>query len=499
MTTPSKTAFASIASAAVAWLIAAGTTSFAGTIHQVSPAAASTSPPAAAVEALYRAHYRRIEEGIRASRAVKPKPIRPVANGVQQLRIDTALGRQLFKREGVPPSAVMRAQLVQPVPGCPTMPGYKVASLMKTFPDVRWHVCIRDMGNKSLWVGPVHIKRTPGSPWMTVLNQAGLSEIFVPYHQRTWFRPYDLNPWVTALDQVDQQDAGSNGTPIYLSNETVPTVVQEVRDRGMGWLCKQALPYVSTSRRTKEFVVWGIADGGNYDNIIQYSFRDDGSIGFRLGNTGYSDPSDPLNTSFEPHTHMGLWRVDMDLNGPSNNTAYWETHVEPTSSSPTGQLSAADAVTPFNSEGAMSWIDIQFKTLLIQDSSTNAFGNKLGYEFVPAETGVSRHFGPGETWTQNDAFVTRYHASETGWLTTWGQADTYLSQKIDGESTNNQDLVVWITSSAHHHPTDEDRSANDLNTAQISGITLVHWSGFDIIPHNLFNANPLGGPQRCGN
>jgi len=24
----------------------------------------------------------------------------------------------------------------------------------------------------------------------------------------------------------------------------------------------------------------------------------------------------------------------------------------------------------------------------------------------------------------------------------------------------------------------------------------MHWSGFDLVPHNLFDANPLGGPHR---
>jgi hypothetical protein len=31
-----------------------------------------------------------------------------------------------------------------------------------------------------------------------------------------------------------------------------------------------------------------------------------------------------------------------------------------------------------------------------------------------------------------------------------------------------------------------------------SGITLVHWFGFEMVPHNFFDYNPLGGPGRCG-
>jgi Cu2+-containing amine oxidase len=61
----------------------------------------------------------------------------------------------------------------------------------------------------------------------------------------------------------------------------------------------------------------------------------------------------------------------------------------------------------------------------------------------------------------------------------------------------NNDLVVWVKASAHHDPIDEDRSQNDLSGGGITGVTLVHWSGFNVEPHNLFDTNPLGGPVSC--
>jgi|GEM_PF-1213134 len=488
MTMVSKLLLALMGAGAGVSLIATGGMSYAQTAQTAPPLSSATAPSGAAAAAAYERLGRRIREGIRASRAAKPLPVRGT-NGVTQLPIDKVLGPSLFKREGrAPAPPPPQARSLQYVPGCPYQNGMKTASLLRVFADVSWHVCVTDMGMKSLWVGPVELKRTPTSPWMTVLYQAGLADIFVPYHQRTWFRPYDLNPWVFALDAVQPQDAGSTGGTVVLTNETVPTVVTEVRDRGIAWLCKQT---TSIRRRGQEFIVWGIADGGNYDNIVQYSFRDDGSIGFRLGNTGYSDPSSPD----EPHMHTGLWRVDMDLNGSANDTAYYEIHNE------YNTLTASDTIAPVGNEGGFKWIDIQFKSLLIQDASTNAYGHRLGYEFTPAvQNGVARHFGPGEQWTQDDVYVTRYHSNELAWTipANWSTPDGYLAPTINGESTNNQDLVEWVKASAHHHPTDEDRSINDLSTTNTTGVTLVHWSGFDIEPHNLFNTNPLGGPPRCG-
>ena len=252
-----------------------------------------------------RRHQRLVQEGERASRSAPPSPTPsvPPNNGIQQLPIDTTVERRLTK-EGAQavsdaPTPPPPPPTSPPPPPCPFIKGMKTASLVKAFPEVTWHVCVTDMGLKGLWVGPVHLRRTTASPWMWVLYQAGLAEIFVPYHREgnnTGFRPYDLR-WTSALDQVTAQDAGSNGSLITLTNESVPTVVAEVRERGAAWLCKQT---TMQTRRAEEFLVWGVIDGGNYDNIIQYGFRDDGAMTFRLGNTGYNapDPSVALAGSF---------------------------------------------------------------------------------------------------------------------------------------------------------------------------------------------------------
>jgi primary-amine oxidase len=388
----------------------------------------------------------------------------------------------------------------------------KTIGLEKTFPNgVTWHVCVTDTGMKGMGLSRVYLKRTPTSPWMWVLYQAGLADIFVPYDQSTTFRPYDMR-WTHMLDQVFNNLAGINGTLITLSNEKVPTVVAEVRERGVGWLC---IGKTEEAWRGQEFVVWGVSDGGNYKNIVEYSFRDDGGMTFRLGNTGYNNPAMPT----QAHTHNGLWRVDMDLNGAANNRAIWFQHAEPDPDSSPFLQSSNDEL-PFNGgvEGARRWdaspippappgLLPQYTSLLIQDAATNAFGNNLGYEFTPLQAGTSRHYGTAfgtEVWTQNDVYVTVYHPNELDWTITdypashWKSPDNYLLTSINGESVYpRNDLVVWIDASKVHDPTDEDRSVNDLSGGGTTGVTLVHWSGFNIEPHNLFDINPLGGPVQC--
>jgi primary-amine oxidase len=469
----------------------------------IDTAIAQAKRPPASDDPRYREQRRLIEESQRASRARPPTPPRVPAidDGVEQIPIDTSRRSGFFKEDGKDPDAEtlrLRGPDSTAPPLCPNdpfaIPPWKIASFVKAFPEVKWHVCVRDMGRKSLWLGPVHIKRTPTSPWMPVLYQAGLAEIFVPYHQ-TNFRPYDLQ-FMEFMSPVAPQDAGS-GNWWTLTNETHPTVITEVRQRGVGWLCKG--PTISATRRAQEFVIWGIADGGNYDNIIQYGFRDDGGMTFRMGNTGFTASRPPASnpTAIESHTHNALWRVDMDLNGPLNNYAYWLRHREP---HPVGPFQAQDDKLPFGVEGKRQWNALQFTSLLIEDVATNAFGNRLGYEFTPVQTGISRHYGPEDVWTKNDIYVTRYHASELAWADSslpWITPDLYLLPMLNGEPVNKKDLVVWIKTSVHHHPNDEDRSAADLGGEKSTGVTLTHWSGFDVEPHNLFTANPLGGPTRC--
>jgi primary-amine oxidase len=443
-------------------------------------------------------HRRQTEEAFQASRAMRFDPPPPANNGIVQIAVDLSTEVSASKNtENLPAPPAP--------PPCPYTKGMKTASLVKAFPEVTWHVCVTDVLHKGLWVGPVHIRRTASHPWMRVLYQAGLADIFVPYHADTTLRFYDMR-WTTWLDQVSAQDAGPNGSLITLTNETVPTVVAEVRDRGVAWLCKDTLG--SVVRRGEEFVVWGVSDAGNYDNIIQIGFRDDGGMTFRMGNTGFNSQSHQA----EEHSHNALWRIDMDL-FDTDNSAYWLTHREPYPNT-APYLTARDFKVPFSGpigptgvEGARRWDYSQYASLLIETAvvENGHWGHRLGYEFTPAQLGMSRHYDPTERWTQNDVYVTVYHANQLDWLELgmdpdyWVSPDQHLLTHLNGEPVLNTDLVVWIKTSAHHHPSDEDRSLNDLGplVPPTTGVTLVHWAGFNVEPHNLFAYNPLGGPSKC--
>ena len=368
-----------------------------------------------------------------------------------------------------------------------------------TCAETHWFVMARN-SNRGLIVGPVYLQRSPGEAGIQIPKMANIAEIFTPYH--TGNPDHRLSDTVhctvdNATATFDPSDVGSNAIlikPAVPASASKPTIAAEIRDRGIAWLCKS--PNGSKSRRGAEMVLWGIWDTGNYEYLIEYTFRDDGQISFRVGATGYNNPGIGTDVA---HMHDVLWHIDIDL-GTGLNTPYVWSHYE-------ASLPAFDSEILFNNgrEGAMDLDPLHFSTLVVEDQTLNKPGNHIGYEFQPFRTGTARHYGPGEDWTLHDTWVTRYSEAEltvamNGPESLWSPPDKYLVGDKDNlfgvfnqEKVVGQDIVVWHLASAHHDPHDEDQAAGDNGH---KGITLIHWSGFDLVPHNLFDANPLGAPHR---
>ena len=374
--------------------------------------------------------------------------------------------------------------------------------------ETAWRTCISNQGRRGLVLGPTDLRRTPDGEWMRVLREGSVGEIFVPYHEMPIpLRLYDHESTsALSIREVTPGDAGPNGTVLRLSGQSIPQVVAEMNDTGIAWLCKEGR---SISRRGQELVLWGVQDAANYDFIIEYRLRDDGSIGFRLGATGYNNPFLPPRSTTEAHMHDVLWRVDVDLNGADGDSAVQFAHIENVSA----PLAARDEVTPFNGgrEGAVQWDPARFSTIGVVDTSKNGRGNEIGYVIHVHSDGIARHYGEAagltrdEHFTLSDFFVTRFKQAERdAHFDTphhrYLQPDQYLLGEglpgfgvADAETIGNANVILWHRTSAHHDPHDEDHAPGDPNNT-MTGITNVHWQGFDLEPRNLFDFNPLGGP-----
>ena len=112
--------------------------------------------------------------------------------------------------------------------------------------------------------GPVHHRRLvqakPGEDWIKILADARIAELFVPYHQSSDTRYFDLTGFSFPMAQVREEDAGPNGSLMPpFQGDPYPTVVREFRDRGVVWK-----DFAHGVRRGKELVIWGAIEAANY-------------------------------------------------------------------------------------------------------------------------------------------------------------------------------------------------------------------------------------------
>jgi Cu2+-containing amine oxidase len=332
--------------------------------------------------------------------------------------------------------------------------------------------------HRGLYITGAWFKRDLGEDWIKVLNDARISELFVPYHQHSNVRYFDLTGFSFPLAEVRAEDAGPFGMIMPpFQGDTFPTVVKEIRDRGVIWK-----DYAHGVRRGRELVLWGGLQAGNYMYLMSYGFYDDGTIALRVGATGQNLPGQRQ----EAHVHSAHWRIDMDLVDGRRNSAMLMKHVEDPQS-----LAAEDVKEPFNggTEGGVDWDPKEFTMIRVESEKKNARGETIAYDLMPLRYGTPRH---NERFTHHDLWVSRAHSE---------RPLEYLFINLpsivkDEESVERSDIVLWCNSAVHHEPRNEDGkpgSARRLWPGDDAweGSALVMWSGVDLRPRNLFDRTPF--------
>ena len=121
-----------------------------------------------------------------------------------------------------------------------------------------WKVHFARGVHKGLYITGAWFKRDLGEDWIKVLNDARIAELFVPYHQSSHIRYFDLTSFQFPMNEVKVEDAGPFGTLMPpFQGDSFSTVVKEVRDRGLAWK-----DYAHGVRRGRELVIWGALRGG---------------------------------------------------------------------------------------------------------------------------------------------------------------------------------------------------------------------------------------------
>jgi len=334
-----------------------------------------------------------------------------------------------------------------------------------------------------LYIQSAHFRPSRTAPWLHVLGDCRLAEMFVPYNNG-FTRFYDITSIGGSLEKLDRNDFGPRclGTPSLYVNDTVAV---EFHDSRTLWL-DHYLPADEKSRRGEEIHIWSVLPTGNYAYIMLYTFRSDGTIGLHVAPTAHNLNSDISDQS--THLHIGCWRLNVVLGDQTRNRI--ET-VRFKSSAALG-AKAETVVEPFNAgqEGGIEWTPRDLLRLRITSKfAKNAHipANFLSYELLPAaRQGNARTFGIGEEWTQKDFWVTRPVSPGGVNRDRFNELPDYTATPL---TLDNQSAVIWCQAALVHRARDEDFGQVGYNRSD--GVAVTGWAGFYLAPRNVGSMTPL--------
>jgi primary-amine oxidase len=375
-----------------------------------------------------------------------------------------------------------------------------------------------------------------GERWRSVLYQAHLSEVFVPYMD-----PDDGWYWRTYMD------SGEYGFGIFLSplrpgvdcpayatflpatvhtDEGAPLAIPDaicIFERNIGdpaWRHFEIFAQSETEqvpaegRPATQLVVRSASEVGNYDYLVDYVFHQDGRIDVMVGSTGLdavkgaavksmNDAGAAEETRYGTliapnlvapnHDHYFNFKLDFDIDGQANSfmrtalvagtpeddaprRSFWVTETTMAMSEKTGRYKV-NPNTP-----AMYHV--------MNMGAEGPLGHRPGYMIVP---GNSVAYGPFD-FAGDAPFRRNAYIEYTLWNTPYNVNERYAGGRFafqsDGSDTlaawterdrpiGNTDIVTWYTMGFHHVPHTEDWP-----------VMSTMWKGFTLRPFNFFAHNP---------
>lgn len=279
--------------------------------------------------------------------------------------------------------------------------------------------------------------------------------------------------------------------------------------------------YGATVSRNTYLVVRSVSTVGNYDYTFDYIFYLDGSIEVKLRASGYifaafaGQPQTPTHdTSLAKrseygyrihesaktsmHDHVISFRADLDIDGPTNRVI--RTDIKPLIKTypwdrpevPTSRNTMHLTHQVIQNETGMDWPPNSAAMYLIESNSTNIWGERRAYRIQPG-TGMgtpihltienSTTLGRSAAWATSDLWFLRTHDHEPA----GAHENNYISannplidfgKMVDGESIENEDLVVFFNLGGHHVPSSQD-IPNTLMHTSASSVMFVPFNFFD--------------------
>jgi primary-amine oxidase len=357
----------------------------------------------------------------------------------------------------------------------------------------------------------------------SILYEGSLSEMFVPYmdpdtawYARTFFDAGEFaDGFSSSLDPGgDCPENAIYFDQIYANYKGIPQLKPRAacvfeQPGDMAW---RHDGNVVESRRARNLVLRTIGTFGNYDYVLDWTFRQDGTIGVRVGATGIDevkgvksrtaadDPEVPEdtygrfiadNTVGVDHDHYFSFRLDFDVDGTANSFVKDRLSMKRLpASSPRKSLWVAEPQVAKTEQQAKSRMSMEQPEIwrVINPNVHSALGYPVGYELMPEDNAMSLLLA--EDYPQQRAGFTDYQV----WVTPYNEKERYAagdypmqSHGGDGLPTwtkknrgiENTDIVLWYTMGFHHVPHAEDWP-----------VMPTIWHGFELRPVNFFAHNP---------
>lgn len=374
-----------------------------------------------------------------------------------------------------------------------------------------------------------------GARWRTLAYQMHLSEVFVPYmdpDQAWYFRTYMdsgeygfgnlMSPLRAGVDcpayarfvavTMPQDD----GEPMQIANAIC------LFERSIGdpaWRHFEVVgaspqnPKPTVGRPASELVVRSASSIGNYDYLVDYIFRQDGTIRIAIGATGIDATKGVASQSMKDataaadtrwgtliapglvapyHSHYFNFRLDLDIDGTANDFMRERlVQQQLADGSRRRSIFTVAREMPASEQAARSRIDPSSPALYHfgNHNVESALGHHPGYMLMPEGSYVHPLLAADDPPVRRNSYL-HYQLSVTPLQSTERYAGGRFAMMSDGSDTlgawtardrpiGNRDIVAWYTVGFHHITRMEDWP-----------VMPTHWFGFTLMPHNFFSSNP---------
>ncbi|KAK9137324.1 hypothetical protein Sjap_007918 [Stephania japonica] len=363
-----------------------------------------------------------------------------------------------------------------------------------------------------------------------VLYKAYVSELFVPYmdpteewYYKTFFDAGEFGFGLCTLPLEPLRDcpanavfidafyAGQDGKPIRISNALC--VFERYAGDVMWRHTEIGIPgeFIREVRPEVTLVVRMVSTVGNYDYIVDWEFKQSGSIEAKVGLSGVLEVKGTAYTHTDQikeeafgtllaentlgiyHDHFLSYHIDLDIDGEANSfvkNKLVTKRVKDNNSLRKSYWTVEKVTARTESEAKIKVGAEAAELVVVNPNKKTKLGNPIGYRLIPRSPPASSLLSDDDypqirgAFTKYDLWVTPYNNSEK-WvaglyadqsrgdhtIATWSERDREIE---------NKDIVLWYTVGFHHVPSQEDFPVMPT----LSG-------GFELRPTNFFEANPV--------